>query len=321
MIAAQLNLTPENGEAGRAEDIRCPITGLVGALRRTRHGGELFSAYGTYLGHALPEHFKAQYFQAAISEYECAESGLRWYLPSPLGDESFYDTLSQIFPWYYGSKGWDKAELLDHLRAARPECVVEVGCGEGETLQQVAALGIEAHGIDLNTAAILRARARGLAAFTLHEKPTILKPVQVLYMLQTIEHVADPVGVLKAYVTQFRPEKIILSAPCFEGLLGYTSDPLVWPPHHATCWSERGFATLAERVGYRLEKVLRTPLTYPEFRGNVARESTGRLSGVPVLCHGVLGRMAFAWHRLRRKSWALYGHSIMVQMKRTGETR
>jgi SAM-dependent methyltransferase len=287
---------------------------LPGSIRRIRDGAELFSAYQTYLGHALPENFQKRYFRTPVSEYECHRSGLRWYVPCTLGDEGFYDALSRIFPWYYGSKSWDKAELLDYLRAARPECVVEVGCGDGETLQQVTALGIEAYGIDLNTAAILRARSRGLAAFTLDEKPTIPKPVQVLYMLQTIEHVSDPVGVLKAYVAQFRPEKIILSAPCVEGLLGYTSDPLVWPPHHATCWSERGFSTLAAQIGFKLEAVSRTPLTYRNFRESIGREPNHRLHGLPNVPSGLVGQLAFVWHRLRGRPWAQYGHSILVRI-------
>jgi len=298
----------------------CPLSGSQGVATRTISGKDLFGLYGTYMGQELGTEFFDLYFQAVFTEYFSRECGLRWYEPSTLGDGKYYEALASAFPWYYNPGSWDKQTVLDVVCKWPDSTIVEIGSGDGWLLENLERLGRQAVGVEINEKALSTCRANGLKVYLPGEPILSISANPILCLLQTIEHVADPLDFMRAHIHAYRPKHIILSAPCFESLLGYTSDPLSWPPHHATAWSEKAFQLLARLLEYKVTLVKYSPLTYSEFIARSSRESTGRIKGIPRILRGGprgwVGRAQFKCYQLLRRHWACRSHSILVVLSR-----
>ena len=241
----------------------------------------MFRLYETYLGKPLPEEMRATYFRGQVTEYTCDASGMRWYSPAVPGDEAYYETLTQNYGWYYDSNRWDKIEVEDWLKKERPPVVAEIACGHGEMLEKIERLGLRGVGVELSEKAVDICRRKGLRAYTTREieRQPELGKADALLMLQVVEHVVDPVKFVQAQLEQFAPGWVVISVPCYTGLLGLGSDPLAWPPHHVTAWSPRGMRCLAEKVGLEVVELRLQPCTAGDLHFFAQAEPTKRLPG------------------------------------------
>ncbi len=291
----------------------CPLCRQSGRALRRREAAELAGSYRSYLKGSLSESMVQRYFRSAVTEFLCGCCGLRYYRPCLLGDGDYYDALAQLFPWYYNPESWDKCVALDYITTLGRVRVVEVGCGPGDFLESLRRHAIEGMGIDLNAKAVAAATRKGLAAHLPGEQPGV--ECDVMCMFQTIEHVEHPAGFLSDYVRQFEPRIILLSAPCFESLLGYTSDPLSWPPHHATAWSAKAFGVLAEKLGRRLDRVWYEGASLSHYRQRHQQELGGKIPGLPRLPVNIFGRVMFRLLRRMGFDWANRAHSIMASIR------
>lgn len=299
----------------------CPVTGLLGKQTRRMAPRELVALYDTYLGKALPEQLASRYFTQSISEYTCAESGLRWYSPAKIGDSDFYEFLGKSFDWYYQTTRWDKERALQLFPQLRVRSVAEIGCGDGTFLERLRERGIATCGVEINTQAIRRAQSVGLDVrppdgFQIGQS----EPIDALVMLQVLEHVPDPLGFALHYTKLFQPRYLVLSMPCYESLLGMSHDPLSWPPHHVTSWSPRGMQSLASRLGMRVDTIELEPAPPAALRHFASREPQRRL---PKLA-GILARLAHRrWGepicnmvlsslRILPRHWSRCSHSVMA---------
>ncbi len=302
---------------------RCPISGAVGNVNRAISGDALFRLYQTYMGKRLPEEFFSQYFRHTFVELYSSESGLRWYQPNTLGDGKYYEALASAFPWYYNPGSWDKQLVVETVLKWPNSTVVEIGSGDGWLLSKLRSIGISAIGIEINENAIQSCRERGLTVFRPGESIGPVSQDPILCLVQTIEHVSNPLDFMRSHIRAYSPKHVIVSAPCFESLLGFTSDPLCWPPHHATSWSAKAFGLMAQTLGYDVNTIRYSPLTYDEFISRVQREQTGRIKGIPrIWCRrlrGRIGRLQFNLFQTLGKSWACRSHSIFVVMSRNAD--
>lgn len=294
----------------------CPVTGEPGRLLRVRRAEDLITLYHSFLGGDFPNAILRKYLHGNVSEFYSPASGMRWYTPMALGDGDYYEALATTFKWYYGADSWDKQRVQKRIAELKPKTVVEVGCGSGRFLERLKELGINGWGVDINADAVAAARSKGLNVVLPSELYDIHDSVDALVLLQTIEHVSDPVKFLGDYVRDLKPTRALLSAPCFESLLGHTSDPLCWPPHHATSWSERGFKHLAAAVGYRVESVCYSPLSWNAFKKQLKMEGSRKLFQLPRMPTPPIDRMLFTLGRWARRPWATRSHSILVEMVR-----
>jgi SAM-dependent methyltransferase len=287
---------------------------------RARQPDELFSSYESYFGSALPKEFYSLYFKEPVYEFESDISGLRWYTPNLLGDGDYYATLARIYSWYYNPGSWDKLTALDIILGLKPASILEVGCGDGWLLDRLRERNLSATGVEINESAVKKCKDRGLKVFLPAESGMEAIRNDVVCLLQTIEHVPNPREFLATLVQQYQPEQIILSAPCFESLLGYTSDPLSWPPHHATAWSRKAFDTLAGLLGFQISTVRYSPLSFEEFNWKLDREDSRKLPNIPSIQRGTIGSLKFKMYQYLGRSWACRGHSILVVMSKRTKT-
>jgi SAM-dependent methyltransferase len=91
---------------------------------------------------------------------------------------------------------WD-GDISFHLRRGRGR-LLDIGCNEGRGLSFYARNGFQAEGLELNTQAAAAARARG---FTVHTRQLAEfrpeQPYRVAVLSNVLEHVADPVAMLR----------------------------------------------------------------------------------------------------------------------------
>lgn len=296
---------------------RCPLTGAVGDKISERSPEELAEAYRGYLGKPIPDGLRKKYFTQTITQYENRESGLRWFGPKIVGDGDLYAFLGSSFDWYY-EDSWDKFLALQYLKKLKRP-FLDVGCGNGSFLRLAKRGRLTGMGIDINPEAVAQAQADHLPVYLESTMPADFAYPPVLCLFQTLEHVPDPLSFIKSYIERTQCKRLFVSVPCFETLLGYTRDPLSWPPHHITFWSEKALRTLGELMNYRLVSVDYQKLpSYNRFKvvwrrenGKELPESSFRLQENPIS-----SRIHFTLARLRREPWACRAHSILVQFER-----
>jgi SAM-dependent methyltransferase len=305
------------GARAGAVTSRCPVSGRPGALRRARAADDLAGAYRAYFGAPLPAALARRYFTDTIREYESADSGVRWYEPPIVAAGEFYAWLAGVFDWYYPRQSWDGVRARALLRRHGSRCFVELGCGPGWFLRSAAAEGLHGIGVDVNETALSACRAAGVEAIHPDALDRVSHSPDTLVSLQGVEHVADPVTLLRGYLDRFPLRTVIVAVPCFEALVGHTSDPLSWPPHHLTAWSRRGLATLADRLGLRLASVDHDGLSFAEFESFADREPDRVFHGLPRLPRRApLRRVAFHGYRAIGARWARSRHTIVGVLRR-----
>ncbi|MEZ5384378.1 MAG: methyltransferase domain-containing protein [Prosthecobacter sp.] len=295
--------------------VHCPLTGVSGRALRTRQPEELFDAYATHCRFPLTNTLREKYFRKPITEYFAATSGLRWYSPCRLGDSDFYEHLSS-FPDYYNPASWDKMAALRILREFGTKTVVDVGCGDGWLVREIQSSGLKAIGTDLNEDAIAKAQAKGLDVHRPDSSAIVGRQVEVLVSLQTLEHVREPVAWLKAQMQQFHPEKLILSVPAHDTMLGRSEEPLCWPPHHFTLWSAKAMKVLAQKIGFQLGSIDHEPNSWRRFNGTLSREGRRCLNGTPSFPKGRSGALLFQLLHMIGVPWIRRAHSLIAVLHR-----
>ena len=295
---------------------QCPLTGQTGMVLRRREAAELARSYEIYSRMPLPKHLQSRYFKAQIIEYYNPGSGLRWYSPTLLGQSEFYEYLG-TFPGYYSSETWDKKRTVEILKTLRPQSFVDLGCGDGLLLKLAAEGGLNGFGLDINQKAVAAGTDAGLRLYLDNGQSVPEPQPDVLVTLQTIEHVLDPVIWLRTRLERFRPRYVIVAVPCHDTMLGISSDPLVWPPHHATLWSGRALAVLAERLKHKILKVEYEPNTWGRFNSVLEREPDRRkLDRLPSFPSGRIGHTLFRALKKLKIEWTEHAHSALALMER-----
>lgn len=294
----------------------CPITGKPGRPLRTRQPEELFQAYNDYCKFPLTPELKQKYFTDPVTEYFCKASGLRWYSPCRLGESDFYERLSS-FPDYYNPGSWDKVEALRILGELGDPSAVDVGCGDGWLVREGGKAGLQMMGTDLNAAAIANARKEGLTIFHPDDPAAQGRHTDTLVSLQTLEHVHDPVVWLQAQIAQFTPRHLILAVPAHDTMLGRAREPLCWPPHHFTQWSAQAMLALADRVGFKVGRLIYEPNDWRRFNGILNRERRRHLDGTPTFPKGRRGALLFWLLNHLRVPWVRRAHTLLAVLERT----
>lgn len=292
----------------------CLLTGLPGYVRRTRTGVDLAAAYKAHFNLTIPERLTAAYFQGTFSECECRKSGLRWYEPATAAGSDFYEFLSESLEWYYSPITWDKAHALTTLKRIGAKSIFEAGCGAGHLLKAARAAGLSVEGSELNAAQHAAALASGLRVHSVDTLPASC-PADAMVMLQVLEHITHPLEFTRDLVERIRPRHLLIAVPGHETLLGVTTDPLVWPPHHISSWSHQSFAILADKLGATLREVSYEPLDWSRFQAAASRETEGRLPGLPSVTHPRRLRLAYRIGRLLRRPWAMRAHTVFAVLE------
>jgi SAM-dependent methyltransferase len=193
-------------------------------------------------------------------------------------------------------------------RVQDPGRLLDVGCATGRFLAAAAARGWEAEGVELNddTAAIAREAGLEVTTGTL-ESLSPDQPFDAITMWDVVEHVPDPLGLLRAAHGLLAPGgRLWLATPNVDGLFPRASllvAPRVgrWPhpepPYHLSQFSEQTLRRALGRAGFHDVGVTheRIPLGYTFGSREVLLREPKRLAYTAVFAP-----LAIAGPRLRR---------------------
>jgi SAM-dependent methyltransferase len=144
-----------------------------------------------------------------------------------------------------------------HLPVQSRGRLLDIGCGEGELLKGMQEVGWEAEGVDFDAAAVEAARSRGLSVRlgTLHDQQYPDDQFDAITLSHTIEHVHDPLVLLRECHRVLKPEGQLLLITPNNRSLAHRIFGSSWitldPPRHLQIFSPCSLRTLTARAGFR----------------------------------------------------------------------
>lgn len=194
-------------------------------------------------------------------------SGLEFFDPPVAGDEGLYQKLQEI-PWYYLEEKWEYERALKSADAS--ERILEVGSGFGAFLRFAQEAGHSCTGIELNTAAAEAGRQAGLDLHSvlldqfIESNP---EPFDRVVSFQVLEHVLDPVALLRDMVRSARPGGVVcMAVPNAGSFISYDNAILDMPPHHISRWRDTACRKLCPIIGAKSVVIDYGPLEPIHFR-------------------------------------------------------
>jgi SAM-dependent methyltransferase len=143
--------------------------------------------------------------------------------------------------------------------------ILDVGCGDGFHLELLRKYGDPSwrlEGVDIDARAVKAATGRGLVAQegTIESLAGSVEPYDLAFMIQTIEHVADPPSVLAATREVLKPGGRVVVVTDNTGSPDFRLHRRRhWGgyhfPRHFTLFSRRSIGLLADRAGLEVERV------------------------------------------------------------------
>jgi SAM-dependent methyltransferase len=212
-----------------------------------------------------------------VSLVRCSTCGLDRFVPMVPGDAAFYDALMSAVP--YTVDRWDFRVARAHI--GETVDVLDLGCGEGRFLSSLGARVGRTAGVDHNGAAIARFVSRGgeghVGSFE-EFASTHAGEFDVVTAFHTLEHVPDPIRMLRAAATCLRSGgTLYVSVPNRERTWRDHGEPMDRPPHHVTRWGRAQIEAAAERAGLRVQSVAYEPPNLSVARALIERSIVERL--------------------------------------------
>jgi SAM-dependent methyltransferase len=154
--------------------------------------------------------------------------------------------------WWHVAKRQLVLGLLDK-HCPPPGRIVEGGIGSGRNLVEFARLGYEVTGFDLMPESVQHVRNRGIEDVRVHDlgEPWPVDPltVRAVVLLDVLEHVADPVAVLKhAHAALEQAGAVIITVPAHPWLFSRWDEQL----GHFRRYTVREFRREAAAAGFRV---------------------------------------------------------------------
>ncbi|MES2710937.1 MAG: class I SAM-dependent methyltransferase [Pseudomonadota bacterium] len=265
---------------------RCPITGAEAALIQVVGAKLLRGLWRASFGltpAVLPERGEFTLWRAPC--------GLMFFDPAIEGDAAFYAALYAKLdaPARIARAAATRPEYVAatrHLRAG--DAVLDVGAGPGAFASLVPQARVTA--LDPHAAAgspVLRETAAAHAA-------RLGASYDVVTAFQVIEHVADPLALVRDMLACLRPGGLlILGAPLWPSPM--TAIPnfcLNAPPHHLSWWSEGAMRAVAEQAGLEVQDVT----LLPPAPGQPLIHWMGRLAPLKARAEGPYFAARATWH-------------------------
>jgi 2-polyprenyl-3-methyl-5-hydroxy-6-metoxy-1,4-benzoquinol methylase len=202
--------------------------------------------YGHYYTHnGIPETRLARLRRSA---YRWALARRGWPVERP---EGFLPWLLSLVP----SVARSAVLEVMNLPASQVGSLLDVGCGNGDFIARMKAFGWNVSGVEPDPVAATRARSLGVQVFagTIADVPTANR-YDVITLSHVIEHVADPITLLRECATRLRPKTgiLVLTTPNIKSL-GHRWFRSYWRglemPRHLVLFSPASLSHFVARSG------------------------------------------------------------------------
>ncbi len=206
------------------------------------------------------------YFQGVshIDIFECSDTNLKFYHPFGLaGDGKFYDDLSLNGKSYYSKSKWEFDEAAKYLKSE--DQVLEIGCGAGYFLEQIAPITSKTTGLELNPRAIKLGQQRGvniLPDFIQDHAASYTESYDIVFAFQLFEHIEKIREMFESSLKVLKKGgKLIIGVPNNSSLIFKLNKyhTLNLPPHHMLLWDEESLAAVAQVFGLKLISIETQP--------------------------------------------------------------
>lgn len=254
--------------------------------------------------------------------FRCIKCGLGTYSPSIVGGPELYEALGR-HEFYYEPARWDHTLAASILQSKGIELFLEFGSGDGKFLDCISKVVPRVNGLDFNPSACISARARGHHVYTdwTAELDTTFEAIATF---QTLEHVPDPLRLLKDLVARLTPGGyLIIAVPNEDGPLGELSyNPLNAPPHHATLWPASALRYIAEAHGLTIETYATEPMNRDLYLSlvddslNKTFERSGRMTRLGLKLMRPAARMYAAQQCLLPSKLPYVGHNHLAVLRK-----
>ena len=170
--------------------------------------------------------------------------------------------------------------LVMYLPPQRDGRVVDVGCGSGTTLDQLRGLGWRTEGVDFDPMAVAAASSRGLDVRlgSLQDQHYPERSVDAVTMSHVIEHVPDPVGLLRECRRVLKPDGRLVVVTPNAASLGHLRFGMDWrglePPRHLQVFTAPSWKRALALAGLR-PATLRTSASGAAFYHAGSRRGPG----------------------------------------------
>lgn len=166
-----------------------------------------------------------------------------------------------LLPWILSyTPARARAAALDvmNLSASETGALLDVGCGNGQFLLRMRSLGWTVSGIDPDPAAVANCQSQNLEVFcgAIRDLPESAC-YDAITLSHVIEHVSDPIELLRECGKRLRPEtgRLVVTTPNLDSL-GHWWFKQYWRgleiPRHLNLFSPAAFSRCAERAGLNL---------------------------------------------------------------------
>lgn len=175
------------------------------------------------------------------------------YVPGP--HPTLERTLAPLIHLFPGRRE-QVHHLVMHLAARPGGMILDVGCGRGHTVAALRELGWLAHGVDMDEAAVERARLAGLDVRkgTLHSSRYPDGAFDAVTLSHVIEHVSDTVELLREARRVVAPSGTLVVVTPNHKSLGHRLFTDRWrglePPRHLQVFSRSSLARAATAAGW-----------------------------------------------------------------------
>ena len=210
--------------------------------------GKLYSSYYTHVA-KIPV---TRLDRLRKATFECAVANLGYGVQLP--KQILPRLLSHVRPLARAAA----LQILD-LPASQIGELLDVGCGNGEFIERMRALGWSVSGVDPDPKAVSHARSRGLYVFNgmVSDLPA-KKQFDVITLNHVIEHVIDPVDLLCHCRNRLRPGtgRLVMTTPNLLSL-GHRWFQGFWRglevPRHMVLFSMAALRECARRAGLDIQ--------------------------------------------------------------------
>jgi SAM-dependent methyltransferase len=231
---------------------------------------------------------------------KCEECGLGSATASSFSPSSYYTRAyfegrhPDGYADYIGSEPVIRDEfrgIVNRLREVIPTGkLFEIGSAYGFFLMEAQPY-YQAHGVEIAEDAAAFARARGLdvqSGAATRQTFEEIGPVDVVVMLDVIEHLENPASVLQLCAEYLRPDGVIfVTTGDFGSLFAKLSGKrwrLMTPPQHLWYFTKYSISKMAERYGFALEHFVHP---WKKVPASLILYQIGRMSGISLSTEGL----------------------------------